>query len=309
MSRIFIAHLLLLAVGVIYGLNFSIAKYILDGRYIDSSGFIVFRLIFGLVFFSILLWNVKQSFPFTCKEWWQIIAAGIFGGAANQLMFFKGLSMTSSINAALIMSNTPILVLILSLILSVERLTLWKALGILLGGFGATMLISEGFRWSALIIFNWGDVWVLGNALSYGIYLIIVRRLMRKYPSMIVLRAVFIFGLLFALPFGLEEALEVEWGGLNNQAWLSFAFVLLFTTGFTYWFNAKALETVNPSTVSVYIYVQPIVASIASYFIQQTPLNTLQLISGMFIFSGVGMIIFNSYLTAKKSKLNLHSRK
>ncbi len=303
MSKLLLAHMALLAVGIIYGLNYSIAKLVLDDGYIQPSGFILFRVLFGILFFTILLKRKAFSFPFTKKEYIRLIFCGIFGVATNQLLFFKGLQLTTPINASLIMTNTPILVLLFGLIGGSERFGWNKIWGVTLGAIGATALISNGFNFNSFSSLSLGDLFVLINASSYAIYLHIVKKLLIKYPSLEVIRTVFIMGLFFVFPFGFGEAMEVEWSTFPPSIILAFIYVLVFTTGLTYWLNAHSLSILSPSIVGTYIYVQPLIAAIAGYFFRQNDIKMLHILAGLLIFTGVFVISFPHWKRKKISSV------
>ncbi len=284
------AHIALLAVGIIYGLNYSIAKLVMNGGYVGPSGFILFRVLFGVLFFTALLRSKVFYFPFTKSEWIRIAICGALGVAINQLSFFRGLEITSPINAALILTLTPMIVLILSFLFRREVFKWYKLLGVLSGAFGAALLITNGFKTIEFSAFNKGDLLVFVNVVSYASYLIVVVPLIQKYDALVVVRAVFLLGLLYVTPFGIQEALMVDWSQFDLNVLVSFSYVLLCTTGLAYWLNAYALKIVSAPIVSIYIYLQPLVAALAGLYFGQHHLTLLHLTTGILIFGGIIMI-------------------
>ena len=151
---------------------------------------------------------------------------GIFGVVINQEMFFLGLSITTPINAALIMIMTPILVFVISFFLSHEKASWQKILGLILGLSGALVILSgKGFNFSSETIL--GDLFILINATSYAIYLVIVRPLMKKYHPLTVIKWVFFFGLFPVLIFGYNQFIEIQWYTFTTQTWIAVAFVII----------------------------------------------------------------------------------
>ena len=289
MSKRLKAHIALLIVALIYGSNYSIAKVVLDEEYMQPLGFILLRVISGVLFFHLFhLLFVREKIR--RSDWWLFLLCGLFGVAINQMFFFLGLKKTTPINASLIMTTTPILVLVISALMIGERVTLRKVLGIIAGAAGAILLISYGqqvaFKREGLI----GDLFVLTNATSYGIYLVIVKTLMRRYHPITVVKWVFTFGVLFVFPFGWRNLMATEWSSFPTYIWLAVAFVLLFTTFVTYLFNAYALVTVNPSVVSIYIYFQPLFATAIALLMAQDQLDWVKTISALLIFIGVYLV-------------------
>ena len=126
---------------------------------------------------------------------------------------------------------------------------------------GAAMIIISGEHLGALSV-SQGDLFILINATSYALYLVLVKSLMLKYQAFTVMRWIFFFGFFMVLPFGFADLLEVQWNSLPKVAWYSVAYVLIGVTILTYLFNAMALKTASASLVSTYIYLQPLLATL-----------------------------------------------
>ncbi len=286
------AHIALFLVALIYGGNYSIAKVVLDDGYIGPLGFILMRVATGVFLFTVLhrFW-IREKVE--RKDWWRLALCGLFGVAINQMFFFMGLKLTQPIHASLLMTTTPILVLVISSLLLGERITFRKIAGVVLGATGAVLLLTQGKQigWNSTGLL--GDLMVLVNATSYGLYLVLVRNLMRRYNPITVVKWVFSFGLLYVFPFGLGELRAVEWETFLPHIWLAVGYVLLFTTFFTYLFNAFALTVVSPSVVSFYIYLQPLLAAVIALAMGQDELDWLKGAAAALIFTGVYLVSYN----------------
>ncbi|RMD73419.1 MAG: DMT family transporter, partial [Bacteroidetes bacterium] len=220
------AHAALFAVALIYGANYTIAKVVLDDDYLHPMAFISLRVGAGIVAFWLLhaLWvkeRVQRSdFP-------RLVLCGIFGVALNQSLFFIGLDYTTPINASLIMTTTPVLVLVASAIMLKETIQSKKVAGILIGMAGAVVLIIYGKKFA----FNkdgwFGDLLVFINATSYGLYLVLVKPLLVRYHPLTVVKWVFLIGSLGVLPFGLPELMQTPWQTFTPHVWLAIAYVLV----------------------------------------------------------------------------------
>ena len=278
------AHLALLAANLIYGVNYTMAKIALPD-YVQPFAFIVIRVSVAMALF----WVVWLSFVrerVERKDILRLMACGLFGVAANQSLFFLGLARTTEINASLIMITTPILVLVLSHFLLKEHINLQKVLGILLGAAGAYMLIGKG----KLAIHEGtglGDLFVLLNAASYAFYLVLVKPLMQKYRPVTIISWVFLFGFLYTLPVGWQQFRAVAWDTFTWEVWASVIYVVVGTTFLAYMLNIFALSRVNPSIVSVYIYLQPLIATMVALSIGSDQLTVLKVLAGLLIFAGV----------------------
>ena len=281
-------HLALFLVNLIYALNYSIAKDVMPD-YIGPSGFILLRVIGGsLLFFLTYIFFIKENVEL--KDIVRLLFCGLFGVAVNQLFFFEGLNLTTPINAAIIMTVSPILVIIFSAIIIKEKITIRKLLGIFLGIVGAATLILKSGSISIDNAFFVGNILIFINATSYSIYLVLVKTLMTKYNPITVMFYVFSFGLIFVLPFGLNELLEVNTQSFSKIIYLKVAFVVICTTFLAYLFNAFALKTLNPSVVSTYIYLQPVLASVVAIFLKSDSLDFIKILSALFIFSAVYLV-------------------
>jgi drug/metabolite transporter (DMT)-like permease len=217
---------------------------------------------------------------------------GFFGVAVNQGFFLTGLKYTTPINAAVLMVTTPIFVLIISILLKVEQFTVAKLTGVALGATGTLMMIFNRGEVSFAGTLK-GDIFILINASSYALYLVLVKPLMKKYNPITVIKWIFLFGLIPIFPLGIEDALHVDWHSFGTSIWVAFFYVLIMTTFFTYLLNATALKTVKPSTVGIYIYLQPVLATLIALSLGKDELTMVKVLSGMIIILGVYLVSFN----------------
>ena len=296
-----IAHISLLLVNIIYGANYTIAKGIMPDI-VKPSGFIMIRVLGA----TSLFWLVQRVYKELPKrgDIYKFAIAGLFGVASNQLLFFNGLNLTSPVNASIIMTSAPILVILISFFFGIEKLNLRRIIGMVLGLVGSIVLIRSSAGDSSVITSWKGDLMIFMNALSYSIYLVYVRPLMKVYKPITVITWVFSFGFLFVLPFGWSEMLEVEWSSLGNKEWLSIGFVVLFTTFLTYLLNVFALKSVRSSVASMYIYLQPVIALTFSFifYYYKVYSNVKPDISWLKVFCAL-MIFLGVYLVSVSKKV------
>ena len=179
--KTYLAHVALFIVGLTYAGNYLVAKGLMPDL-IGPSGFIVLRVIGGGGLFWILRGALfaggKPWDPIDASDWWRLFACGTTGVAANQLLFFNGLDATSPVNASLIMTSNPILVLGISSVLLGTAITSRKVLGIAMGAIGAIALMVLGGQSNSDVSSLQGDLMILLNATSYGFYLVLVKPLM-----------------------------------------------------------------------------------------------------------------------------------
>ena len=227
----------------------------------------------------------------------RLALAGLTGVALNQLLFFNGLNATSPVNASLIMTVNPVLVLLVSAALLGTAVTARKVAGVALGMAGAVALLLLGAKSQSLHASWQGDLMVLVNAASYGVYLVVVKPLMARYRPLTVIAWVFLFGAVFVLPVGASQALAIDWAAFEPAHWQGLAFVVLMTTFLVYLLNIYALQIVAPTVVSIYIYLQPLLATGLSWWLARSggvdytaDLSGWTLVCGAAIFAGVGLV-------------------
>ncbi len=288
MNKIIFAHLALFIVNLIYALNYSIAKDVMP-EFIKPSGFILLRVSTGVFLFFIFFKSFINE-KINRSDIIRFSACGLFGVAINQLFFFEGLSLTTPINAAIIMTTNPILVIVISAILLRDKISLRKIIGIIFGFIGACNLILNSGDFSFNNNFLIGNFLVFINATSYALYLVLVKDLMNRYHPITVMFYVFLFGLIFVMPFGYENLMLIDLQTFTNEIYLKVLFVIIFTTFIAYLFNGFALKSLTPSTVSVYIYLQPLLASLIALSLNVDTLDIQKIISTCFIFTAVFLV-------------------
>ncbi len=281
-------HAGLFLVTLIYSTNFVIAKFITPA-YILPFGIILMRVFGSAALFTFLHALTVREKVKDPRDYWAFAYCAIFGVVLNQLLFFKGLSITNAINISIIMTSSPILVLIVSSLVLKEKITVLKMLGIALGLTGAILLIGgRGLSFSSETVV--GDLLILGNATSYGIYLVMVKPLMRKYESLTVVKWIFLFGCIGVFPFGIGEFMIIDWEALPAYAIWILVFIVVGVTFMAYLINAWGLRYVNASVVAFYIYLQPVLTSMIAISLGQDQLTLSKVIYSCLILLGVYLV-------------------
>ena len=288
MSKRHIALIGATLVSLIYGLTFTIAKDVMP-EFIRPYGFILLR-VGGSV---VLFWTVSFLGPkekIAMGDFPRIAAAALFGVALNMLTFFKGLSLTSPISASVIMVTTPIIVLVLSAIIMKERMQKRKVFGIVLGLVGTAFLILYGKSIGSATNASLGNFLVFVNAVSYGFYLIIVKKLMDKYNAFTFVKWIYLFGFILVLPFGWNEFQAINWQSLPVGLYWKIGFVVIFSTFFTYLLNLLSMRELKPTTIAVFIYLQPLFATVFAISLGKDILSLVKIIAAILIFFGVYLV-------------------
>jgi len=289
-----LAILAALGATTIYGLNHSIAKGVMP-THIKPAGFILVRVLGAtLLFWSISLFGPKEKVD--KKDWPRLLLCCFFGMVVNMLAFFKGLELSTPINSSVLVTTTPIIVVLLSIFLLKESVQWLRGLGIAIGLLGALILILYGneIRQDALNI-PLGNFLFLVNSVFFGLYLISVKKLIEKYHPFTLLKWLFLMGLIINIPIGYQEFTAVSWGSLPFEAIWKIAFVVIGTTFCTYLFNAYALTQLKASTVSAFVYLQPAIGILFAIFLGNDQLSLVKVAALILVLLGV-------YLVSKKPK-------
>jgi drug/metabolite transporter (DMT)-like permease len=250
------AHIALFVVNMLYGASHILAKGVMPS-FLTPSVFILFRVFGATLLFWIIL-SVSKTYKIERKDWVRLIGCGLFGVAVNQLFFFHGLNLSSSVNSGIIMSFNPIMVVLLSGFVLKEKITPVRLTGILIGAAGAVLLTLTGEK--SVSETSLGDLYLLVNSLSYAIYLVLAKPLMKKYSPLLVITWVFTIGLgfLFLYPPVLTEFYATNFAAIPTDIWLKIAFVVVAVTFLTYLLTMYGLKYLSPAVSSSYIYFQPI---------------------------------------------------
>ena len=279
----------------IYGLNHTIAKVVMP-HYIGPFGFIMLRVVGA----SVLFWTISLFVPketIERKDYLRIAGAAFLGMCINMLMFFKGLQLSTPINSGVIVTLTPIIILILSAFFLKEKLTLFKFLGIVLGFTGAIILILYGNTTQVLNAPNipLGNTMLLINATSFGAYLVMVKPLTKKYSTITLMKWMFLIGIFYTFPVTYSEFSEVSWTTLPFEAIWRMGFVVVGTTFMTYMLNVYALKTFPPTAIGAFTYLQPLITILYAVITGNDILDGVKILACLLVFVGV-------YLVSKKGK-------
>ncbi|MCM4166699.1 hypothetical protein KCTC52924_01548 [Arenibacter antarcticus] len=295
MSKRNLAFLAAFGAATIYGINHTIAKGAMP-HYVQPYGFIFLRLLGAtLLFWGISFFGPKEKLK--KEDWRRILVCAVFGMAINMLSFFKGLALSTPINSAVLITITPILVVVLSAFLIKEKISLQRGAGVFLGLIGALALILFGAKSrSDASNIPLGNLLFIVNATSYGLYLILVKKLLEKYHPFTLMKWLFTIGLLITLPITYPEFSMIKWQELPTDIIGAITFVIIGTTFLTYLFNVFALTQLKASTVGVFMYLQPLIGIVFAMAMGKDHLSLIKVIAIVLVLIGV-------YFASKKPRL------
>ncbi len=283
------AILAVFLVQVLYGLNFTFAKIVMNGNFVTPFAFVVLRVCGA----TILFWLVSLFLPqekIEKRDFLKFFVAAIFGVVVNMLLFLKGLELTTPINASVIVTITPIIILVLSSFFLHEKITKLKILGVLLGFSGGILLTVLGTSTRVGDNLPLGNLFIFVNVIAYSIYIILIKQLTNKYHPFTFIKWLFLFGFFMVLPFGYKEVVNIQWDTFTPYVWFSVLFVVIGATFGTYLLNPLALRQLKASTIGIFIYLQPVIASIFALIMGADSVGYIKIIAMLLIFLGVYLV-------------------
>lgn len=213
----------------------------------------------------------------------------VFGIIVNQLLFFRGLSLTTATNTSILAVLIPVFAIAISAMVGNDVLNVRKVLGIFLAGGGVIYLIDpRNASFSSAT--TQGDIMIILNSLSYAIYVAISKKLISHYGALKSIGWLFIFGSVVNVPLGIYSLSGVELGTVPSGAWFALLGVIIFPTILAYYWNTWALARVEPSVVAVYVYLQPLIGAAMAISILGEAWNPRLLLAMSLIFAGVYLV-------------------
>ena len=277
-------HLALIAVQVLFATWPIVGKIAL--RSVPSVALVGFR-VAGAAFTLLILARASGKLQrIETTDWPLLIVSSMLGLVLNQLLFTKGLSLTTAINATLLSTTIPVFTLLAGVVLGTDRATLRRLLGIALAAAGVVYLIGPGraqFSSGTRI----GDSLIVANSLCYGAYIAISKNLMKRYNALTVIAWIFVVGCVITVPAAAISLSHISLGSISGSVWLAILYIIVLPTAGAYYLNGWALARVPPSTVAVYIYLQPLIAFVVAPIILGESLSFHTIIASLLIFAGV----------------------
>ncbi|MFZ4455386.1 MAG: DMT family transporter [Bacteroidales bacterium] len=293
-------HLAMFASTVVFALNVPITKSLIP-QWITPLGVTSMRLTFAAVMF----WIASLFFAserVERKDYRTFFLGSFFGMGFNQVLFILGLSMTSPIDATIIATLAPMMVMLISAAVLKEPITLKKSAGVVIGASGALLIIlAEAAKQDAQHASSWlGNILIFCSATCYAIYLVITKPITQKYKPITLLKWMFLFAMLMVLPFTFHEILNAKlWIAYEISASWRLSYVLLMGTFVAYFLIPVALKRIRPTTVGSYNYLQPLIASLAAIFVGQDVLTWEKPVAAALVFAGVYLV------TTSKSRADI----
>jgi drug/metabolite transporter (DMT)-like permease len=285
------AHIAVLLTNLFFAANYSLVKMV-SPSLVGPFAINLFRVGISLLLF----WGVwmvgSTSARIRRKDWMRFFWCALAGVAINQMLFIKGLTLTSTIHASLLTLVTPLLVTVFALWVLKERFTFFKALGLALGIGGSVLIIMQKEAGQQGSDYLMGDMLIVLNAIAYAIYFILVKPLMETYSPLHVIRWIFTIGFVMMLPFGWNQVAEINWQVMHWQHYLAILVIAIPGTFFAYYFNAYGIQHIGAGITGTYIYTQPVFTVLIAVLFLDESFTWQKALAAMLIFSGVYLVSF-----------------
>lgn len=281
-------HLALITVQILFGAWPIFGKIVL--RSMSATSLVACRLVGAALVFALLRRSFTALFRMPRRDFFLLLLCSLTGVVGNQLLYVKGLSLTTVINTALLTTSVPVFVLFVSILFGYDRLSLKRLLGIVLAAAGVVYLINPA-RAQLTSQTSLGNLLIACNSLCYAVYIVISKRLFERYGALDVITWIFLVSAVLTLPLGIYSLRQEHLAAITWSTWIVMGLIIILPTVGAYYLNAWALTQVSPSTVAVYIYLQPLVAFGFAPLLLGEQGNSRTVIAAILIFAGVGLVV------------------
>jgi len=280
-------HLALVAVQILFGSWPIFGKVVL--RSMSPSSLVSCRLTGAALAFVLLQRKLTPLFRMPTKDFWLLALCSMLGVVGNQFLYVKGLSLTTVINVTLLSTTIPVFALFVSILFGYDQLSFRRLIGIALAAGGVIYLVNPA-RADLSAQTTAGNLLIVSNSLLYAIYLVISKTLLERYGAFNVITWIFLVGSVVTVPVGIYSLRQENVGAITSGVWLLLVFIIIFPTVGAYYLNAWALSKVPPSTVAIYIYLQPLIAFGFAPLLLGEQWSSRTIIAAILIFMGVAVV-------------------
>jgi len=286
-------HSSMLGANVMWGLMSPVAKFVMVGGAVTPLVVTDLRITGAMVLFWIASFFQKPE-RVAPKDLLKLLGASLLAIVFNQGCFIFGVGLTSPEDPSIITTSMPLLAMVLAAIYLKEPITGKKVLGIAVGATGALLLILGSHQVSEAKAagnhYIWGDLLVLLAQFSYALYFVLFKNFVNKYSLITIMKWMFTYAFICALPFSYNDLLHTEWKSLQNTEIGALVFIVVGSTFISYVLIVIGQKNLRPTVAGMYNYVQPLVASIVAVCWGMDTFNFVKIISVALIFGGVYLV-------------------
>lgn len=278
--------MLLILIAIIWALNFSVVKVSLEE--IDALSFNALRYVLaaGLLAFT----TKKRGYPLRVErqDVWPLIGIALVGNVLYQIFFIIGVDYTYSANAAVMLGTIPVWVAVLSHLFTEEKLTKYKTLGIGLAFVGILLIVTGSKQGISLASKTFlGDLIILGAAISWGVYTILAKKFLKKYPSTQFTGVMSIIGMVCLLLIGLPNLVSVEWTKVSLIGWMGVIYSGLLSIGLAYLIWNNSVSKIGAVRTAAYQNLVPVLGLVFGVVLLQEALTLQQYSGSAMVIAGI----------------------
>lgn len=301
LSSVLKGHLAAGGAYAIFGLNIVFCKDIAICGIVSPTALFTLRAIGA----SILFWGVSLLFPkehVAANDLWKIALASMVGLFIPQLTFLAACTMTTAIDISILTTLSPIFTMFLAAIVLKEPLTVKKASGVAISFAGVLFLIFNSVTHGNGVTTSspWGIVLMLVNCISFASYLSIFKPLIHRYSVITFMKWMFLASLLVSLPFSFRDLTVTRFADIPLDVALEIGFLILFATFVAYYLIPIGQKNIRPTLVSMYSYLQPMIAVAISIIIGMDVLTWQKIVATVLVVTGVVLVNRSRAATSTK---------
>ncbi len=291
MSKESVGHLSAFTAYAIFGLNIVVCKDLANSNIFSPTALFSIRALGAtLLFWVFSLFFPKEKVP--CRDMMKIFAASMLGLYITQTTFLYAITMISPLDSSILSTLTPIFTMIIAAIVLKEPITFKKAGGVLVSFIGVIILILSGVSSKNIIVETkpLGILLIIINIFSFSLYLGIFRPLIKKYSVVTFMKWSFLFSMLLSLPFNVKELVTKDYSVISSSIFFELSFLVIFSTFIAYFLIPIGQQRLRPTVVSMYSYLQPVIASVISIWIGMDVISWEKIIAAAAVVSGVILV-------------------
>lgn len=287
-------HLSAFIAYAIFGFNIIVCKDLTSGHLIPPLGIFTLRsLVAGALFWIVSLFLSKEKVD--RKDYIRIFAASLLGFFTCQVTFLVGIPHITPMDCSILTAMSPIYTMAIAAMVIKEPVTLQKAGGVAISFIGIIYLIISRVTAPGGVTEStpFGIVMIILNSLSFSMYLGIFKPLISKYSAVTFMKWIFLFSALVSTPLSVKGLTEVEWTAIPSIQYAELAYLIILATFVTYFLIPVAQKRIRPTLVSMYSYIQPIIAIVISIVIGMDHLTWQKILAAAMVFGGVIIVSYS----------------
>ncbi|MCQ2259826.1 MAG: DMT family transporter [Bacteroidales bacterium] len=288
--RQFVGHLASFGAYAIFGLNIIFCKDIANqGALSPILLFTLRALCAGALFWILSLFTKREHVP--AADLLRMAGAGMLGLVIPQMTFLTAITMTAPIDLSVVQSTTPIMTMFVAAIFLKEPISWQKAGGVALSFLGVMWLILQSTHTGGVAQTRpLGIILTITNAFSFALYLGICRPVIQRYSVVTLMKWMFLFSFVASLPFSAGDLMRLDVQAVPSQVWLEVGYLILFATFVAYFLIPVGQQRIRPTLVSMYGYLQPIIATVVGVAVGMDRLTVMKVVAAICVFAGVAIV-------------------